>query len=733
MSITESGTFTLAAAAPDPGAIPGTGTSVVTGVSFGDIIEGGGRGDAPSVEVNLSYSASILPQIASVRVELISPTGEIVSASADVSDGEDIGTLEIRLSAQSASGDYAIRRIDVDFEGDPEVTGLPANGLTLLADDISSLINGRFIELTNSDEDLTPPEITDIILPTRSILVDNDLPLGLGGGESAEITFEATITDDNSGLNVIEFEFDIGPGFAAVIGAEVGIFGDLDEGAQQLSAFNSESPAGRYVFEFIRVSDDQNNTTLLTADDLAGLGFQNSIQVVTPEDLQDATSPDVETISLSANSVTVGAEGGSILVSLNASDEGVGATGVQSVTLVLTSSLGSRYELFAEISLDENGDGQTSIEFPRDFPAGEFTIERLSVNDAAFNREDVTLDDMTFTVVNEEGGDIADNRLRGDNTDNEIVARAGDDTVIGGDGADRLMLGTGNDVSFAGAEDTGDDTVVGGAGNDVIASGAGDDLIFGGDLIDLDPQTLLFRARETRLDGSDTVFGGAGDDTIYGGSIQLANNEEGPLIPVDYGSIASDVLYAGTGDDFVQGSFGADTIGGGEGDDMLRGGAGHDTFFGGRGDADATGINDNIGGEEGNDVVFASGGNDTVSGGADNDTLFGGAGNDTLNGNGGFDHIYGGTGDDVLRGGSGADTFYFAPGSGADVITDYDPSEDVIFLSAYSDRFESRGELLLNSQTVTIEDQVGLLIDLGEGDQLFIHDVTSFGQLTIIF
>ncbi len=732
MSLVISDVFTSAAAAPDPGAIPGTDTSVVTGVSFGNIIEGGGRGDAPSVQVNLTYSPTILSQIASVRVDLVSPNGEVVSQSADAGDGDDVGSLEVRLNAQSVSGEYAIRQIVVRFEGDPEVTGLPANGLTLLADDISSLIDGRFIELTNADQDLIPPDISDILLPVRSILVDNDLPLILGGGDSAEITFDATITDDNSGLNVIEFEFDIGPGFAAVIGAEVGIFGDLDEGPQQLSAFNTESPAGRYIFEFIRVSDDQGNTTLYTADDLAGLGFQNVIQVVTPEDLQDATSPTVDTLSLEANAVTVGAEGGAINVSLTASDEGFGATGVQSLTLVLTNTLGSRYELFAEVSLDENGNGQTTFVFPRDFPAGDFTIERLSVNDAAFNRQDVVLENMTLTVVNAEAGDVAANRLRGDETNNDIVARAGDDTVIGGGGADKLSLGAGNDVSFAGTGDEGNDTVIGGAGNDIIAAGGGADLIFGGDLLELPSQTLSLRARETRLDGSDTIFGGAGDDTIYGGSIRPAS-EGGPLIPVDYGSVAPDVLYAGSGDDFVQGSFGADTIGGGEGNDMLRGGAGADTFFGGSGDANAAGINDNIGGEEGNDIVFASGGNDTVSGGADNDTIFGGGGNDTLNGNGGFDHLYGGTGDDQLAGGSGGDTFYFAPGSGADVITDYDPSEDVIFLRAYANRFETVNEIAANSLLTTLGGQSGLLIDLGEGDQVFVRDVTSFGQLNVEF
>ena len=723
----------MLATSANPGAIPGTSTLVVTGASFGSVIEGGGSGNAPSVVVNLTYAPSIISQISSVRVVLRSPSGELVSERAEVNDNESIETFEVGLSRQSISGEYSLHEVQVQFAGDPAVTGLPSEGLTIEANELSSLIGSRFIELENPDQDITPPTITDILLPVRSILVDNDLPAGLGGGDSAEITFQATINDDNSGLNVIEFEFDIGPGSPAVIGAEVGIFGDLDEGEQQLSAFNSESPAGRYVFEFIRVSDDQGNTTFLTADDLAGLGYQNAIQVVTPEDLQDATSPNVSALSLSSDTVTIDADGGTLDVSLTATDTGFGATGVQSVTIVLTSSLGSRYELFAEVAAGEGDNGTATFELPRDFPAGTFTIERLSVNDAAFNRQDVTPETTILTIVNPEGGDVANNRLRGDETDNIIVGRTGDDTIIGGDGADELLLGAGDDVSFAGSGDEGNDTIMGGDGNDLIGAGAGDDYIVGGSLVTAGVQTIVFTSLEERRDGADTVFGGEGSDTIYGGNPSFAEDDEGNTIFADFGSVAPDQLYAGTGDDFVQASFGSDVIGGGAGSDTLRGGAGHDVIFGGRGDVGATGVNDVIFGENGNDAVFASGGDDSVKGGADNDTLFGGSGNDTLSGDGGADQIFGGSGNDLLSGGSGSDTFFFAPGSGVDVVTDFDITEDRLFLSAYSDRFETLADLQASSGVTEIDGEIGLMINFGEGDQVFIAGVISFNQLPITF
>lgn len=726
-------TSALGASNSDPGAIPGTSILVVQSVSFGTVVDGGGNGNAPGVNVSISIEPVLLSQIASVTVRLNAPDGEVLSQSADADDGDDLQNLFVGLRSQSISGEYSISQISIQFKGDPAVTGFPENGLVLVADEISSLATTRFIDFVNPDEDITPPEVTDILLPTRSILVDNDLPLRLGGGNSAEITFQATITDDKSGLNVIEFEFDVGPGDPAVIGAEVGIFGDLDEGSQQLSAFNTESPAGNYIFELLRVSDDQGNTVLYTADDLAGLGFQNSIQVVTQQALQDATSPTVTSLSLSSNDVTVGPSGGSLTVSLNASDSGFGATGVQSVTIVLISELGSRYQLEASVSFGVNNDGTAIFQFARDFPAGNFAIERLSVNDGAFNRQDIDLDDASITVVNPEAGDISGNRLRGDDKDNVIVARAGNDTVIGGLGDDNLVLGGGDDVSFAGAGDTGNDTVEGGSGNDLIAAAAGDDLIVGGQIITVEGQTLLLRSLETRLDGSDTVFGGDGDDTIFGGSPRFSTDDLDQVTVEDLGSVAPDLLFAGEGDDLVQASFGDDTVGGGRGNDTLRGGSGDDLFFGGSGDGDTAGRNDVIYGENGNDVIFAAGGNDSILGGADNDSIFGGVGDDTLDGEGGHDELSGGTGNDVLAGGGGRDTFFFRPGSGSDVITDYDGSEDTIFLSQYSSRFSSTAELLVNSSVAVVDGESGLLIDLGEGDQIFVQGVSSFFELTITF
>jgi serralysin len=67
------------------------------------------------------------------------------------------------------------------------------------------------------------------------------------------------------------------------------------------------------------------------------------------------------------------------------------------------------------------------------------------------------------------------------------------------------------------------------------------------------------------------------------------------------------------------------------------------------------------------------------------DYLYGRDGNDSLYGGAGNDLIYGGAGADYLSGGAGADRFVFTSppeGAAVDVIADFTPDEDWLFLDA---------------------------------------------------
>lgn len=78
-------------------------------------------------------------------------------------------------------------------------------------------------------------------------------------------------------------------------------------------------------------------------------------------------------------------------------------------------------------------------------------------------------------------------------------------------------------------------------------------------------------------------------------------------------------------------------------------------------------------------------GSDVLTGENGNDTLYGNGGHDTINGGLGNDKIYGGLGNDRLTGGAGKDIFVFdkKPNvrSNLDIITDFNPVHDTIYLS----------------------------------------------------
>ena len=114
-------------------------------------------------------------------------------------------------------------------------------------------------------------------------------------------------------------------------------------------------------------------------------------------------------------------------------------------------------------------------------------------------------------------------------------------------------------------------------------------------------------------------------------------------------------VYAGGGDDWVNGLLHNDRIYLGTGNDLGHGGAGNDSIYG----------------EDGIDLLYGSDSNDLLGGGSSGDRLYGGSGDDRLIGDSGNDSLYGG---------DGRDTFVFAMGSGTDRIIDFQNSFDRIEL-----------------------------------------------------
>jgi subtilisin-like proprotein convertase family protein len=145
-----------------------------------------------------------------------------------------------------------------------------------------------------------------------------------------------------------------------------------------------------------------------------------------------------------------------------------------------------------------------------------------------------------------------------------------------------------------------------------------------------------------------------------------ASRIDGATVAIAAGTVI-EKAWGGAGNDSITGNLAANTLSGGEGDDTMSGAAGSDSLAGGAG-------RDALQGGTGFDTLSGDDGDDSLSGGNGRDELVGGGGADTLNGGGGLDS---------LAGGAGADVFLFAGATDiSDVVADFTPGEDVIWISS---------------------------------------------------
>jgi serralysin len=239
-------------------------------------------------------------------------------------------------------------------------------------------------------------------------------------------------------------------------------------------------------------------------------------------------------------------------------------------------------------------------------------------------------------------------------------------TVAGGDNA--LFLGPATfQVQLGGA-----DTLIAGQGYTVAtAAGAAGSP---GDLVFAEEGGLVFyggASPDTVTGGAVTVFGGSGGVTAYGSGDLLVDGGAGYNIAASFGG--SETVQAGAGGGLL--------VGGIAGNNHLNATGGPAIIFaGGSGDqidlANAA-----------TDTVLMAGGPETVDATAASGqaVVYAGSGNDVLTGGSGADLFSAGSGNATLTGGSDLNAYIFGDGAsgGIDVITNWDPARDYVFLIGY--------------------------------------------------
>tara|TARA_R110000787_G_scaffold63679_11_gene144275 strand:- start:381948 stop:385070 length:3123 start_codon:yes stop_codon:yes gene_type:complete len=304
-----------------------------------------------------------------------------------------------------------------------------------------------------------------------------------------------------------------------------------------------------------------------------------------------------------------------------------------------------------------------------------------------------------------------------------VLAGGPDGLIDENEVADGPILIAGGDGGFSGgsgdAGAIGSDVLIGSGGEDGLAGGAG----FGSGGIDgvfgfgFSFTPIVLRSNKSTLDDDDrdeavsltaTVTSSQADQKI---GTSLADFLVGGNAATTTGGLeGNDFLYGDTPTNYLSGTHNAgnallnptfaagdaDTMSGGAGDDILWGGDGDDTLYGDvPADTSAfafslgatTAGNDTLHGGDGDDFLDGGGGNDQLEGDAGDDNIFGYAGDDVLLGGAGVDTLSGGTGADQFEfsGGTGADALAHATSLGTDIISDYNASENDLFMLSDAD------------------------------------------------
>ena len=377
-------------------------------------------------------------------------------------------------------------------------------------------------------------------------------------------------------------------------------------------------------------------------------------------------------------------------------------------------------------------------------------------------------------------------RLYDTTANDRIEAGTGNDGIVSYRGGnDWLLGGSGNDsVIIERNENAVNDILEGNEGSDIVEAGKGNDKVFGenygemGELIAEGEKAISINARGDVVSGgggedyiygsnsADALFGGFGKDLIVGGggedviigddnylgaihdwsySITTATSGHTNIYALTFSGISSglddtgtigndDVIYGGTGNDYIDGVGGDDEIYGGDNDDILLGSAGNDFIEGGAGNdaIKGDGFNvpvelqgdDYIDGGTGNDLIWGNSGDDELFGGDGLDTIYGDEGDDYLDGEAGDNFLYGGAGNDVIFGGDDND---YIEGDNNDVAgNDYldgGAGNDIIIGAGGADEIfggEGNDQLYGDSSGVASDQQGDDYIDGEGGDNLLV-------------
>jgi len=286
--------------------------------------------------------------------------------------------LSLALDPSAASGTYAVRSVKIN-----KTDGTQISFVQSALDDKGFTTSS---EIYNAQSDSNAPTLTSV----NSITVENN-----DGDPNTNIilTIKVGVNDVEGGLQKA-FSYVEGPG-----GEITGDWGSLNSAKDEVTFSFSLDPrtgSGTYKISDIRLYDIAGNSNLINTTEIASLGFQNNFEINNP--ISDDTAPNIIALSFTPSVDASDNDRKQITINLTTDDQ---VSDIRDIYIRLISPANANIDKYImdkgrPFTTTVNGNNYShTISLPLEYPAGEYTVSYIFVNDQALNNRRYEASDLT--------------------------------------------------------------------------------------------------------------------------------------------------------------------------------------------------------------------------------------------------------------------------------------------------------------------------------------------------
>jgi len=287
--------------------------------------------------------------------------------------------LSLALDTTAASGTYAVRSVEIN-----KTDGTQISFVQSALDDKGFTTSS---EIYNAQSDSNAPTLTSV----NSITVENN-----DGDPNTNIilTIKVGVNDVEGGLQKA-FSYVGGPG-----GESTGDWGSLNSAKDEVTFTFSLDPrtgSGTYKINDIRLYDIAGNSDLINTTEIASLGFQNNFEI--NNSISDDTAPNIIALAFTPSVDASDNDRKQITINLTTDDNQV--SDIRDIYIRLKSPANAiigKYimDMGRPFTTTVNGNNYShTISLPLEYPAGEYTVWYINVNDEALNNRRYEASDLT--------------------------------------------------------------------------------------------------------------------------------------------------------------------------------------------------------------------------------------------------------------------------------------------------------------------------------------------------